>query len=348
MRIAFIAPLWAPVPPVQYGGIELILGLLCDGLIALGHDVTLFASGDCQTRAKVHATIPKNLGEMMGDATAYTSEYYTSAVLADALRRQDEFDIFHAHVPLAWMPLASLSRQPCLFTLHTSVHVDDLWALDRYRENPVAAISEAQCAPIRQQIRRELPVIHNGIDFDAYDAAFESGPYLAFLGRMSPEKNPLDAIRMAAAIDLPIVLAGIPQDHKEKRYFEEQVKPLIDGERVRWLGLVDHPRKVELLRNAAALLFPIQWEEPFGLVIIESMACGTPVLAMNRGAVPEIIEPGVTGFTGTTVEELIELLPATMALDRRQVRHCARLRFGCEQMMENYLALYRQLIEEKR
>ena len=154
------------------------------------------------------------------------------------------------------------------------------------------------------KLGREFPIVYNGCDFDAYEPSFEPGKYLAFLGRMSPEKNPLDAIRIAQAAGMPIVLAGQPQNRRKSRYFAEKIQPLIDGERVRWIGPVNHAQKNELLRNAAALLFPIQWDEPFGLVMIEAMACGTPVVAHRRGSVEEVVDNGVTGFHSSVIDGL--------------------------------------------
>ena len=344
LRIAQIAPLWTPVPPATYGGIELLLALLCDGLVARGHDVTLFASGDCRTAARLREIIPVNLGDLMAGGGAMMHEYYFNAAMARVLAAQEEFDIIHSHLPPAWLPFGEALRTPSVLTLHTSPHSDDEWAMREFPRAHVAAISRAQVAGAAARLGREFPVVHNGVDFAAYDARFEPGGHLAFLGRMSPEKNPLGAIRIAAEAGMPIVLAGRPQNAAEEQYFRSQVEPLIDGTRVRWIGPADHPRKVELLRNAGALVFPIQWDEPFGLVMIEAMACGAPVLAVRRGSVPEVVEDGVTGFTAATPEELAPLVARALALDRRTVRDRAAARFGHWKMVDDYVALYRRLI----
>jgi len=183
--------------------------------------------------------------------------------------------------------------------------------------------------------------VHNGCDFAAYDANFERGQYLAFLGRLSPEKNPLGAIKIARACGLPIVLAGQPMNANENRYFEAEIKPQIDGDQVRWVGGVNHVQKNGLLRNAAALLFPIQWEEPFGLVMIEAMACGTPVVAHRRGSVEEVVDAGITGFHASVLDALPELVPQALALDRGKVREHAQTRFGFSAMVDAYESLYR-------
>ena len=341
LRIAQVAPLWTPIPPVNYGGIELLMALLCDRLVERGHDVTLFASGDCRTRANLRPIIPLNLGELMARGEALMAEYYLNAVMAAVMAAQDEFDVIHCHLPAAWLPFAAAIRKPCLFTLHTCPHADDEWVMRNFSQVRVAAISRAQIAATASRLGREIPVVFNGVDFSAYDPCFDPGKYLAFLGRLSPEKNPLDAIRIAKAAGMPIVLAGNPQNANERAYFQKEIEPLIDGARVRWIGPANHPQKVELLRNAAALLFPIQWEEPFGLVMIEAMACGAPVVAVRRGSVAEVVDEDVTGFTADSPDALGPLVAKACALDRRRVREQAQSRFGADKMVDDYLALYR-------
>ena len=343
LRIAQVAPLWTPIPPSTYGGIELLLALLCDELVARGHDVTLFASGDCRTAAKLHEVIPVNLGEMMSRGQALMYEYYMNAAMASVLALQDEFDIVHCHLPPAWLPFAAAMRTPCTFTLHTSPHADDEWALKNFPGAHAVAISHAQVAAASARLGRKFPVVFNGVDFARYDASFRPGKHLAFLGRMSREKNPLGAIRIAQAAKMPIILAGKPQNAAEEAYFRDEVQPFIDGDRVHWIGPADHSKKVALLREAAALIFPIQWDEPFGLVMIEAMACGTPVLAVKRGSVAEVIDEGSTGFTAPTPSELAQFVANACALDRRKVREHAASRFSHTKMVDDYLAHYRSL-----
>jgi glycosyltransferase involved in cell wall biosynthesis len=343
LRIAQVAPLWASVPPVTYGGIELLLALLCDGLVARGHRVTLFASGDCRTRADLRAIIPVNLGNLMGQGAASMYEYYLNAAMAAVLEAQEEFDVIHLHLPPAWLPMASVIRRPSLLTLHTCLHSDDEWALRQFPDVRAVAISRAQVAVISSRLHRTLPVVYNGLDFSRYEANFERGNCLAFLGRMSPQKDPLGAIQIAKAAGMPLVLAGQPQNADERAYFQTKVEPLIDGTQIRWIGQANHEQKVRLLRDAAALVFPIQWEEPFGLVMIEAMACGAPVLATRRGSVPEVVDEGITGFIGGSPEELAPLVKDACALDRRKTREHAHRRFSHETMVEEYLALYRDL-----
>ena len=344
LRIAQVAPLWTRIPPATYGGIELLMKLLLDELVARGHEVTLFSSGDCATSAKLHATVETNLTERISAGEMYMFEYYANSTMAEVLREARHFDLIHYHLSSAWIPLAAATRTPGLFTMHTSPHLDDEWVLRRWPGVAVAGISQCQMRGASVKLGREFPVVYNGCDFDSYEPSFEPGAYVAFLGRMSPEKNPLGAIQIAQAAGVRIVLAGQPQNQNEAKYFAEKIEPLIDGDAVRWIGPVNHPQKNELLRHASALLFPIQWEEPFGLVMIEAMACGCPVVAHRRGSVEEVVENGVTGYQSSALDALAELVPQALALDRRRVRERAMERFGYVKMVDEYEALYRTLL----
>ncbi|MEQ1860620.1 MAG: glycosyltransferase family 4 protein [Chthoniobacteraceae bacterium] len=343
LRIAQVAPLWTPIPPRTYGGIELLLKLLCDELVERSHDVTLFASADCHTRARLVPVVDTNLTELLTEGRGYCYEYYTNSMLAEVAARQGEFDLIHFHCSTAWLPGATMLKTPSLFTMHTQPHHDDEWAMRRWPNVAVNGISRAQMQAMTLKLGREFPVVFNGADFDAYEPRYEPGHYLAFLGRLSPEKNPLGAIQVAKALDLPILLAGQPQNAKEHAYFDEQIRPLIDGEMVRAIGAVNHPQKVMLLRNASALLFPIQWDEPFGLVMIEAMACGTPVVAHRRGSVEEVVDQGITGFHAASLDALPDLLAQALQLDRREIRRHAESRFGHRAMVAAYESLYGQL-----
>lgn len=344
LRIAQVAPLWTPIPPRTYGGIELLMKLHIEELVARGHDVTLFASGDCSTSAKLRPVVDTNLTEILEEGKGYSYEHYTNSMMAEVIQAAGEFDVIHYHLSSAWLPIAALAKTPGLFTLHTTPLPDDEWAFRRWPQVAVNGISTWQMRAASLRLGREFPVVYNGCDFDAYDPCFEPGKYLAFLGRMSPQKNPLGAIRIAQDLGLPIVIAGQPQNANEQRYFADEIKPLIDGERVRWIGAVNHPQKNELLRHAAALLFPIQWDEPFGLVMIEAMACGTPVVAHRRGSVEEVVDDGVTGYHSGVLDALAELVPQALKLDRESVREHARRRFSFQSMVDEYLGLYRALI----
>ncbi len=343
LRIAQVSPLWTCIPPTTYGGIELLVKLLVDELVEQGNSVTLFATADCKTKAELCPVADACLTELMarGDADAF--EHYANAAVAEALRRASDFDVIHFHLTPGWLPLASLSQTPTLFTLHTCALRDDEWAFKRYPQVEVAAISRFQIKDTAARLQREFPVVYNGCDFGAYEPSLQAGGYLAFLGRMSHAKNPAGAIAIAKACGLPLVLAGQPQNGVEERYFAEEVLPHVDGEQIRWIGPVNHAQKADLLRNAAALIFPIQWDEPFGLVMIEAMACGTPVVAVKRGSVGEVVEEGVTGYTAATPEGLSALVAPALALDRGKVRAAGEAKFGYRQMVADYVALYRKL-----
>lgn len=230
-----------------------------------------------------------------------------------------------------------------MHTLHTAVSPDDLWVFQHYPEAAVVAVSRSQIASVPEPRRPSIRVIYNSCDFAAYDLADPPGEYLAFLGRMGARKNPLDAIRIAKAAGLPIVLAGRPQYAEEEQYFAEKIQPLIDGKMVRYIGPANHEKKRKFLRDAAAFLFPTSWSEPCAVAPLEAMACGLPVLAYDNGSVPEVIDYGVTGFYADSADALAALVPKALALDRRAVREHARRRFSHQRMVDEYLATYREV-----
>lgn len=348
LRIAQVAPLWASVPPASYGGAELVVHWLTEGLVKRGHAVTLFASGDSRTSATLRSVCEQNLMETMARGNAWSYDYYANSNLVEALRHAASFDIIHCHLGSAYIPFGALSTTPVLHTIPSSLeYVDELFVLNRYPNVPIAALSHSQIASVPPERRSNIRVIYPGFDFKEYLASETPGDYLAFLGRMAPRKNPLGAIRVAQAAGLPIVLAGQPMTEEEVPYFSEQIKPLIDDRQVIYLGPVTHSQKVELLKGAAALLFPIQWSEHFGVVMIEAMACGTPVIACNRGSVSEVVDPGKTGFYAEAVEDLASLVPRALALDRRLVQEHARRRFGVDRMVDEHLGLYQELVASR-
>jgi glycosyltransferase involved in cell wall biosynthesis len=344
LRIALVPPLWARVAPGTAGGVEYIVYLLAEELFKRGHQVTVFTSRDSATTARVVPLTAANMIAEMEQGRAWEYEYYETSNIAEALAMSGSFDLIHLHVGAYAIPLGALSSVPVVHTLHNPVTPDAVWLLDRYPNAPVTAVSRRQIAPVPEQRRRGIRVIHNACDFGSYEFCLEAGSYLAFLGRMGPGKSPLDAIRIAREAGMPIVLAGAPLDDEERAYFTGSIEPLIDGRRVSYIGQVDHQRKVELLKGAAALLFPIQAEEAFGMVMIEAMACGTPVIALRRSAVEEVIDYGVTGYYAGTVEALSGFVPAASALNRKRVLEQARSRFGHAAMISAYLGVYEALL----
>ncbi len=343
LRIGIIPPLWTPVPPRTYGGVELVVHLLTEELVRQGHEVTLFGTADSRTSATLQPVCERNMLDYMALTEACVYEAYANAAVARVLARAADFDVLHFHIGMHWVPFATLSQTPCIFTIHTFASYDDRWLARNFPGVTLTGISRYQAAQLAEGTDRAIPVVYNGCDFGAFEPRFERGEYLAFLGRMSHDKNPLDAIRIAKTAGMPIVLAGQAQEAKEEAYFENEIRPLIDGNMVRYVGPVNHGQKHELLRNAAALLFPIQWPEPFGLVMIEAMACGTPVLGRGLGSVSEVVDAGVTGHYAGEIEEMQALLAPTLALDRRRVRGRAEERFCCRRMVEGYVEMYRRL-----
>ena len=344
LRIGQVPPLWTPIPPKTYGGIELLVHLLTEDLVRQGHDVTLFGTGDSHTSARLEVVCELSMLDYMAKTEACVYEAFANAAVARVLARAQEFDVLHFHIGMQWLPFATLARTPSLFTIHTFPTYDESWLASNFPGVQINGISRCQA----DRIGPAIPVVYNGCDFSTFEPSYEPGEYLAFLGRMSHDKNPLDAIRIARAAGMPIILAGKAQDAEEEAYFEQEIRPLVDGQSVKYIGPVNHEQKQELLGNAAALIFPIQWEEPFGLVMIEAMACGTPVLGHALGSVAEVVETGVTGFHAPEIGKMGALLPATLALDRRKVRERAEERFGFNRMVDGYLELYGKLAARTR
>ena len=343
LRIAQIAPLWMSVPPATYGGTELVVHLLTEELVARGHEVTLFAPGNSKTSGHLRSVQPISVAEAMERGEAYEYVHYANAIMAEVLNASRDFDVIHSHLGCSYAPFAIASAAPVLHTLHTALSVDDQWVLTRYPQTEITVISHVQAAAVPRATSGHCRVVHHGIDFSTFELASRSGEYLAFLGRMGPQKSPVDAIRIAGLAGMPIVLAGSPQNAEEKAYFAREVQPLIDGNRVSYIGSVGPDAKRDLLRRAAALLFPIRGNEAFGLAMIEAMACGTPVLALRHSSTPEIVDDGITGFVGTTIEALAGKAADALGLDREQVRRHAEGRFSHLRMANDYLNVYESI-----
>jgi glycosyltransferase involved in cell wall biosynthesis len=338
MRIAQIAPLAESVPPKLYGGTERVVSWLTDELVGLGHDVTLFASGDSRTRASLVPVCPRalRLSRPRSDPAA------ACAVLLEAVaERAGEFDVIHSHMDWVHLPLLRRLRTPFLTTLHGRLDLPDLpLTAQRFAEAPFVSISQNQRAPLPGL--NWLATIHHGLPPDLLKLSERAEGYLAFLGRIAPEKGPDVAIRVAHAAKLPLrIAAKVPR--AENRYFNETIKPLLDQNNVEFVGEVNDRQKQTFLGNAAALLFPIDWPEPFGLVMIEAMACGTPVIAWSRGSVPEVIEDGVTGFVVESEAEAVAAIGRIRGLDRGHIREWFDRRFTARRMAEEYVGSYRLL-----
>jgi len=347
LRIAQVAPLWTKVPPATYGGIELLVSLLTDELVRRGHEVTLFGTGDSRTSGTLRAVCDENVLDGMSAGKIANYEYYGNAAVTEALLAADQFDVIHFHIGCEHIPSGALSGTPVLFTMHTQPGVDDSWVLRKYPRVPVAGISRFQVQALEIPERKDIPVVYNGCDFSTFDPAYEPGSYLVFLGRLSYDKNPLDAIRIAKEVGMPLILAGNAQGKKETAYFESEIEPLINDEDIKYIGLVNHAQKNKLLREAAAMLVPVQWNEPFGLVMIEAMACGTPVVAHNLGSISEVVDQGITGFHANSINAMAALVPRAIALPRQTVRSQAEKRFSYQRMVDDYLDIYNSLQQSR-
>lgn len=343
MRIAQVAPLLERVPPPAYGGIELVVGLLTDELVRRGHEVTLFASGDSISLAKLVSVHPHALRL---DRTIKDYSIYEMLELASVYQRAEEFDIIHSHMGYAALPYANLVKTPTVHTLHGIFTPDNEKMFSFGKKQPYVSISDAQQEP--RLGLNYVATVYNGIDINSYEfhAQPEDPPYLAFLGRISPEKGVHLAIEIAKQSGWRLKMAG-KVDAVDVEYFETVIKPQIDGKQIQYLGEANHAQKNALMGGAVATLFTITWREPFGLVMVESMASGTPVIAMKLGSTKEVISHGKTGFLCDGIQECINAIDRVTELDRYACRKHVENRFSIEQMVDGYEAVYQQIIGEQ-
>ncbi|MGZ3327410.1 MAG: glycosyltransferase family 4 protein [Xanthobacteraceae bacterium] len=343
MKIAQISPLMESVPPRLYGGTERIVSYLTDELVRQGHDVTLFASGDSVSSAKLVRCVPMALRL---DANVRDPIPYYMLMLDRVREMADEFDILHFHIDQFHFPLFRPIANRTVTTLHGRQDLHDLKPLYvGFSDMPLVSISNSQRKPIANA--NFAATVYHGLPLQMLKPTYKpSDNYVAFLGRISPEKRPDRAIRIAQALGVRIKIAA-KIDKVDEAYFRESIAPLISQPGVEYIGEIDERSKSEFLGQASALLFPIDWPEPFGLSMIEAMACGTPVLAFRCGSVPEIVDPGVTGMIVDTMDEAIRVLPQVLALDRRAVRQKFEQRFSAARMAKDYAQVYRSLVKQQ-
>jgi glycosyltransferase involved in cell wall biosynthesis len=340
MKIAQVAPLIESVPPRLYGGTERIVSYLTEALVGLSHDVTLFASGDSITSAEL---VPCCTRALRLDPTAGDTIPHFMLMLDRVRERAQEFDILHFHIDLFQFPLFHALAARTLTTLHGRQDLGDLKPFySRFGEMPLVSISNDQRNPIPNA--NFVATIHHGIPADLHRPSFGQGSYLAFLGRISPEKRPDRAIRIARAAGIPLKIAA-KVDKIDEEYFRSEILPLIDGPGVEFIGEINEREKTKFLGNASALMFPVDWPEPFGLVMIEAMAWGTPVLAFRCGSIPEVIENGITGKVVDSEEGALAALPEILSYDRRAVRQRFEQRFTNTRMAKEYVSVYRRLLK---
>ncbi len=342
MHIAQVAPLYESVPPQLYGGTERVVSYLTEALVALGHEVTLFASGDSRTSARLVPCVSRSLrlDEQCVDQLAH---HVVS--LDEVIRRYREFDILHFHTDYLHFPLSQLVDPPRVTTLHGRLDIPDLVPVyAAFPGEPVVSISDSQRTPL--PIANWVGTVYHGLPISAYEPGPGTGGYLAFIGRISPEKRVDRAVTIARQAGLPLKIAA-KIDRADREYYEREVAHLFREPGVEYLGELGEADKPAFLGGAAALLFPIDWEEPFGLVMIEAMACGTPVIGFRRGSVPEVLEDGVTGFIVDTVEEAVPAVSRLNTLDRSRIRLEFERRFSATRMAEDYLAVYRAVLADR-
>jgi glycosyltransferase involved in cell wall biosynthesis len=333
LKIAQVAPVAMPVRPGQGDSIEQLVSLLTEELVRRGHDVTLFAVGDSETTAELRSIYPRGYRER---EEVWDWRVPETLNAASAFEQASTFEVLHSHTYHFALPFTRFVSTPVVHTYHVQLGPEVLEGFRRYPETQLVAISEFQRSEL--QGFDEVPVIHNGIDAGAFPFRAEGGDYLAFLGRMIPSKGAAEAVRIARELDFPLIMAGPSTD-----WFERDVRPAVDDRSIRYLGPVDPAARNELLAGAAALLYPITYPEPFGLVMVEAMACGTPVAAFGVGAVPEVVEQGVGGCWVPPDGSLGEAVRSAVQLDRRRVREAAVERFDYQRMVDAYERLYRRL-----
>jgi len=342
MRIAQVAPLIESVPPKLYGGTERVVAYLTEALIDMGHEVTLFASGDSNTRARLVSTCPRalRLDPAVRDPLPHT------LLLIERVRQMaDEFDILHFHVDLLHFPTFRGYKHRSVTTLHGRLDLPDLLPFAReFDDMPVVSISDAQRTPL--PFMNWVATVPHGLPKDLLTFQPKPEGYLAFLGRISPEKGPERAIRIARRAGLPLKIAA-KVDRADQAYYETVVRPMLRQPGIEFLGEIREAEKSEFLGNAVALLFPVDWPEPFGLVMIEAMACGTPVIAFRRGSVPEVLDDGVTGLIVDDEAQAVRAIERAQRLDRRAIRAVFERRFTAERMAADYVSVYRRLLQHE-
>ncbi len=341
MRIAQVAPLFESVPPKLYGGTERVVSYLTEELVKMGHDVTLFASADSHTSAHL---VPISKRSLRFDPTCIDPTCHHLLMFEEVMARAHSFDVIHFHTEYLHLPIAKRSPTPTVSTLHGRLDIPDYPPLFRlFREMPFVSISNAQ--------RRGMPwlnwqaTVYHGLPEQLYRFHERHGDYLAFIGRISPEKRPDRAIEIAKRTGIPLKIAA-KVDKVDEDYFRNFIKPMLKTSLVEFIGEIGEQEKDEFLGNAYALLFPIDWPEPFGLAMIEALACGTPVIAWRCGSVPEIIEDGKTGFIVSSIDEALQAVEKISKISRKTCRETFERRFTATRMAEDYIRVYQQVIEQ--
>ncbi len=339
MRIAQISPLIEAVPPKLYGGTERVVCYLCNELVAMGHDVTLFASGDSVTDARLEAVWPRAL-RLDPSVKDQLAPYIV--MLEQVARRAPEFDIIHQHCDYVSYPILRRTGVPFLTTMHLPMDRPELPKLyETFPDVPLVSISNSQREPL--PVPNFIETVYHGLPERLLLPGSGAGGYLAFLGRIAPSKGPDCAIRIAAKAGMRLKIAA-KVDRVDQHYFKTEIEPLLAQPHVEFIGEIDDRQKAEFLGNAAGLIFSIQWREPFGLAMIEAMACGTPVIALRKGSVPEVVDEGVTGFVVDDEDAAAQAARHLGRLNRDRIRAVFERRFTARRMAQDYVRLYRRLL----
>lgn len=344
MNVLHLCPLWFPAAQDAAGGIETFLAALVAALAKLGCRNTISASGDSHTAAELLPAVPTNLYEQMGAGTAWEYAYYEQHQLLLALEQAADYDVVHSHLGPGAYALSGVPRlgSRLLHTLHNPITRDLEWFVRQHPDLWFSTVSEFQARRLREQGARRCHVIPNGIDVAAFTFAPQGGDGLFFIGRIEPGKGPDLAVQVAGRLGCPLVLAGPIID---QQFFDRAIRPFLNGQ-IEYVGVVDHAQKIELFGRAGCTLLPSRWEEPFGLVAVEAMACGTPVVGLANGALPEIVEPGRTGYLAQDEADLTELVAMAVDLNRSAVRERVAARFDISHVAQKYYDLYREITEE--
>lgn len=342
MRVAQVSPLYESVPPRQYGGTERIVSFLTEELVRQGHEVTLFASGDSVTKAQLVAACQRALRL---DKGCIDQLAHHIVMLEQVFQRAHEFDIIHFHIDYLHFPLSRRQEIVAITTLHGRLDIPDLEPLyQQFHDMPVVSISQSQREPLPWA--NWQATVYHGLPEDLLRFQPNPGKYLAFLGRISPEKRVDRAIEIAKRVGMPLKIAA-KVDWVDKEYFKEVIKPLLRDSLVEFVGEIGDEEKEDFLGNAYTLLFPIDWPEPFGLVMIEAIACGTPVIAYDSGSVPEVVEQGRTGFIVTDLDDAVRAVERVSELSRKRCREVFEQRFTATRMATDYLKVYERMISRR-
>ncbi len=341
MKIAQIAPLWIPVPPYTYGGTELVISWLCDELVRRGHEVTLFATGDSKTRAKLIPIWPKALWR----ANLKTPHAVFSLLYEKLISVQGQFDIIHDHCEFYTAPFTKFLKKPVVTTLHHPLTEETITLYKKFPNVNFAAISKNQrkLGPGINIVK----TIYHGLPIEKYELNLKPKNYLLWLSKIMPQKGTAEAIEIAKLSGENLIISGnIPPEYRD--YFDFRIKPLIDGKKIQFAGASNFEKKIELLKNAKAFIFPVKRPEPFGLVVIEAMACGTPVIAFKDGSMPELIEDGKTGFVVKNIEETCQSLKKLAKISRKYCRDYVEKNFNLRRMVNRYEKLYKKILKNAK